>query len=138
MRWVATSITLMTKSSSSVAIISFPSGVKKASSGVRKLCPGARSPGRGNSQVTRPCGSTTIRRLLLRSAISTGAGSTEGSDPADRAGALIGLVNTAGTRTPAAAPVEGARVELDALDRAPAGPAEELVVAPGDDPPPQA
>src|SRR5579859_2925869 len=58
-----------------------PSGLKNASSGTRKVWPAARSPGRGNSQRTRPCGSTMTSRLFSLSAMSRSAGSTDGSEP---------------------------------------------------------
>src|SRR5665647_3125016 len=62
-------------------MICLPSGVKNASSGVLKLCPGARSPGRGNCHMVLPRGSMIINRWLCSSAIRIGPGNAEGSDP---------------------------------------------------------
>ena len=59
-------------------------GVKNASSGTLNVSPGAKSPGRGNSQSILPVGSTSTRRLFPSSAIRIGPGSTEGSDPTCR------------------------------------------------------
>ena len=80
----ATSIKVTTEYSSSVAMICFPFGVKKASSGLLNETPGGRSPACGHVQRVRPWGSTTIKRLLPSSAIKTGPGSTLGSDPGAR------------------------------------------------------
>jgi hypothetical protein len=87
----ATEITLMTWSSSWVAMMDRPSGEKNASSGWANVWPRARSPGRGNSHLIRPCGSTISSRLLWWSAMSTSAGSTAGSEPgASRPGPAAG------------------------------------------------
>jgi hypothetical protein len=48
-------------------------------------------PGRGNSQSVRPCGSTITRRLLPSSAMMTGEGRTDGSDPGARKDPVSGL-----------------------------------------------
>ena len=95
----AIEITDITKSSSSVAMMYFPSGVKKESSGMLKVWPGARSPGRGNSQTIDPCGLTTINRLLDRSAIKIGPGSTEGFDPGARTAGVSAFVISLGRVT---------------------------------------
>lgn len=83
-RPVAMSTTETVSSCSCVTMIARPSGETKASSGRRKPCPPARSPRRGNCQRIRPCGSTSSRRLLFSSAISTSPGSASGSDPGAR------------------------------------------------------
>ena len=61
-------------------------GVKNASSGTVKVCPGRRSPGRGNSQPIRPAGRRSAAGCSAWSAISTGPGSTDGSEPGARCG----------------------------------------------------
>src|ERR1035437_4392906 len=60
----------------------FWSGLNHASSGALKLCPAARSPGRGNCHMFRPLESMISTRLPPPSAIRTGPGNTEGSEPA--------------------------------------------------------
>src|SRR5665811_795573 len=75
------SMTRITLSSSWATMICLPSGVKNASSGVLKVCPGARSPGRGNCHMVRPRGSMIINRWLCSSAIRIGPGNAEGLEP---------------------------------------------------------
>src|SRR5450631_268633 len=58
-----------------------PSGLNHATSGSLKDCPAARSPARGNCHRLRPLGSMISTRLPSPSAINTGPGSTEGSEP---------------------------------------------------------
>src|SRR5450631_517590 len=58
-----------------------PSGLNQAVSGDLKVCPAARSPGRGNCHIFRPLGSMISTRFPSPSAISRGPGSTDGSEP---------------------------------------------------------
>src|SRR5450759_1776265 len=101
---VAMSMTLTTWSSSWVATIWVPSGVKNTSSGRTKVWPGARSPGRGNSHSVRPCGSMSTSRLLSSSATRTGPGSTCGSEPGARNAPVSGESRAS---APAMVPVTG-------------------------------
>src|SRR5664279_1390747 len=57
------------------------SGLNHATSGALNVWPAARSPARGNCHRFRPLESMMSTRLPFPSAISTGPGSTEGSEP---------------------------------------------------------
>src|ERR1035437_8680455 len=79
--WVAMSMTDRTLWSSEAVRTCLPSGLNHATSGDLKVCPAARSPGRGNCHIFRPLGSIISPRLPPPSAIRRGPGSTEGSEP---------------------------------------------------------
>src|SRR5450759_4948475 len=86
------------------------SGLNHATSGALKLCPAARSPGRGNCHRSRPLASMISNRLPLPSAIRSGPGNTEGSEP----GASQPGPRTAGSMTGALVEV-GAAVVVDVI-----------------------
>src|SRR5664280_1767548 len=73
------------------------SGLNDATSGALKLCPAPRSPARGNGHMVRPLESMMNTRLPPPSAIRTGPGSTDGSEPA---ASQLGPETAGSTRAP--------------------------------------